>query len=71
MPRPGLAGSTTLLTTATTASALNGSPLVNVRPWRSLKRQVFGSVGLWLKLSASSPTSFGAPEDQSRAVNWS
>ena len=44
MPRPGLAGSTTLSTIATTASAVIGSPLMNLRPWRSLKRQVFGSV---------------------------
>src|SRR5689334_19360523 len=44
MARPGLAGLITRSTIVTTASALNGSPLVYLRPWRSLKRQVFGSV---------------------------
>ena len=43
MPWPGLAGSAVLVTIATTASALTGSPLWNLRPERSLKRQVFGS----------------------------
>ncbi|MND01580.1 hypothetical protein D3C83_206250 [compost metagenome] len=71
MNRPGLSGLTTLSTMVTTASAVNGSPLVKLRPWRSLKRQVFGSVWLWLQLSASLPTIFGSPLDQSRAVSRS
>jgi hypothetical protein len=66
---PGSAGLTMSSTAATTASAVNGSPLWKVTPWRSLKRQVVGS-GL-VQLSASSGTIFGSPEDQSRKVRWS
>jgi hypothetical protein len=66
-PIPGRCGSAKSSTAATIASALKGSPLLNVTPWRSLKRQVVG----WTMVQLSA--SFGTilPDALSRAVRWS